>query len=313
MCASQPSPEVVTPTYRYRVYGLSVRSELPLPELHPDETPGEPDVDIRLESISTSDEEGLILRPDGAVLWVKDIAAYLMRDGREIVVDPSPKASARNVRLYLLGSAMGLMLHQRGLLPLHANAIEIDGCAFAFMGESGAGKSTLAAWLHDAGHRVIADDICVLQFDDKGERIRVHPGLPRIRLWKDALRHSGREPGDYEFSYAGDETYEKYDVPVPPDKSSASELDLAAIYLLDVGERFAISPLTGVEAVEAIFSHTYRGFAVSQFGRDQLHFDSAVQVVRNTPIFRLERSRGLADMASDAPKIIEQARQLIAG
>jgi hypothetical protein len=312
MSVSRPSPEMASASggYRYRVYGLSVRSDLPLPELNREENPGDADVDIRIGRVPPSAEEGLSFGPDGAILRINDVASYLMRDGREISVDPCPDASDRNVRLYLLGSAMGVLLHQKGLLPLHANAVEIDGRAVAFMGESGAGKSTLAAWLHDLGHRVIADDVCVLRFDEESGRIRVDPGLPRIRLWKDALEGSGRSPGDYQFSYAGDETYEKFDVPVPHERSTAAEVDLAAIYLLSAGGGFGITRLTGVEAVEAVFSHTYRGFVVSQIGRDRLHFDAAVNVVRNASIFRLERSRDFADMAAEVSAIIAHARQL---
>ena len=222
MSASQLFPDTrSTGRYRYKVYGLSVRSELELPELHDDEQPGDADVDIRVGTVPPADEDGLSLGPDGAVLRINGIATYLMRAGREIIVHSSPGASDRNVRLYLLGSAMGILLHQKGLLPLHANAIEIDGRAVAFMGETGAGKSTLAAWLHDAGHRVIADDVCVLGIDGERERVGVHPGMPRIRLWKDALERSGREPDDYQFSYAGDETYEKFDVPLAGTKDAA--------------------------------------------------------------------------------------------
>jgi hypothetical protein len=65
-----------------------------------------------------------------------------------------------------------------------------------------------------------------------------------------------------------------------------------------------------VDAVDAVFSHTYRGFVAAQLGQNRLHFDAALNVVRSTPIFRLERSRELADMAADIPKIVEHARQL---
>ena len=312
MSASRPSPEMASAQgdYRYRVYGLGVRSDLPLPELNREENPGDADVDIRIGRVPRSAEEGISLGPDGAILRIKDVACYLMRNGREIIVDACPGASDRNVRLYLLGSAMGVLLHQKGLLPLHAKAVEVDGRAVAFMGESGAGKSTLAAWLHDRGHRVIADDVCVLRFDEERGRVRVDPGLPRIRLWKDALQRSGREPDNYELSWAGDESYEKFDVPVSPERSATAELEVAAIYLLSAGERFGIELLTGVDAVDAVFSHTYRGFVVAQLGQNRLHFDAAVNVVRSTPIFRLERSRELADMAADIPKIVEHARQM---
>ena len=100
-----------------------------------------------------------------------------MRDGNQIVIDAAPDATDRNVRLFLLGSALGALLHQRGLLPLHANAIDLGGGAVAFSGHSGAGKSTIAAWFHDRGHRILADDVCVVGFDQSG-RALVH-AVPR--------------------------------------------------------------------------------------------------------------------------------------
>ena len=144
---------------------------------------------------------------------------YAVLEGRRIIVDPADGADPRNVRLYLLGSAMGLLLHQRGVLPLHANAVEIDGQAFAFMGPSGAGKSTLAAWFHDQGLRVVADDVCAVHFDAQ-LRPWVSQGLPRLRLWKSALEATGRSDGHFQRSYAGDEQWDKFDVPlVQPDEA----------------------------------------------------------------------------------------------
>jgi hypothetical protein len=49
---------------------------------------------------------------------------------------------------------------------------------------------------------------------------------------------------------------------------------------------------------------------VSQIGRDRLHFDAAVNVVRNASIFRLERSRDFGDMAAEVSAIIAHARHL---
>jgi hypothetical protein len=297
--------------YRYKVYGLSVSSELALPDLHEDEDPRHTDVNIRVAAVRDFDGLGMTFDADGVVLRIADVASYLIREGREIVVDPRPAASARNVRLYLLGSAMGVLLHQKGFLPLHANAVEIEGRAVAFMGPAGAGKSTLAAWLHDAGHRLIADDVCVLQFDEDGSPAYVHAGLPRIRLWKDALERAGRNPANFELSYSGDEHYEKFDVPIPPKDSVGDQLDLVAVYVLSTGERFDITALMGVDSVEAVFSNTYRGFVVSELGQNKLHFDAALRLVRSTPIFRLARSRRVEDMVADVPRIVAHAKEVI--
>lgn len=307
--ASRSSPdELGRRPFRYKLYGLKVSSELALPELRPDDEGGDAGVVIRAGQVPASEEEGLSFGPGGAVLRIQDVATYLIRDGREVVVDAIPGASLRNVRLYLLGSAMGVLLHQKALLPLHANAVEIDGRAVAFMGRAGAGKSTLASVLHDLGNRVIADDVCVLEFNERSGRPCVHPGLPRIRLWKDALERSGRDPANYELSFSGDESYEKFDVPVSLERSSGDALDIAALYLLSDGGSFKITSLTGVDAVEAVFSNTYRGFAVSGLGQSKLHFEAALKLVRSTPTFRLERRRNPNDMTADVTEILAHVR-----
>ena len=131
----------------------------------------------------------------------------------------------RNVRLFLLGSAFGVLLHQRGLLPLHANAIEIDGRAVAFMGPSGAGKSTLAAWFHDRAFRVIADNVCAISRNSEGRR-QAAPGLPRLRLWAEALELMGRSSHALNRSFVDDDD-EKFDVPMDP--ASRSPIEDAAV------------------------------------------------------------------------------------
>jgi hypothetical protein len=140
----------------YEVFGLKIRSEIPLPELQPMENPNDPDVTIRRSPVAAW-RNGLEKWDDALVLAVPEVGRYRIEGGDEILVDQDRGAPDRNLRLFLLGSAFGALLHQRGLLPLHANAVQIDGKAVAFMGASGAGKSTLAAWFYDQGYRIIAE------------------------------------------------------------------------------------------------------------------------------------------------------------
>jgi hypothetical protein len=296
--------------YDYALFGLRVRSELELPELYPAAGEGEADVVIRMgDSGASTDGRGL-QAANGALLFVTpDVGSYRISNGNEIVVEPRTGAPDRNVRLYLLGSAFGALLHQRGLLPLHANAIEIDGRAFAFMGASGEGKSTLAAWFHDRGFRVIADDVCVVRFDDEGRAYAV-PGLPRLRLWQDALEASGRESGDYERSYANDDSWNKFDVPVRQTSESNGTTEIAALYVLGRSEEFSIRRLTGVEAAEAVFANTYRGRYISAAKSEHSHWHSCVRLVRSVPVHELCRPRDLARVDSDCERILEHARKI---
>lgn len=293
----------------YSVYGLTIRSALPLPELFPAASHAVPDVVVRRGSIPVADgaPSGLSSADGALLLVVEGIARYRISDGNTIIVEPFADVAERNVRLFLLGSAFGALLHQRGLLPLHANAIEFDGTAVAFMGPSGAGKSTLAAWFHDRGHRVISDDLCVVGFN-ASEMPYAAPGLPRLRLWAEAVELMGRETADYARSYAGDETFDKFDVPIAPEGATTTNLPLVAVYVLERGDEFAVAQLHGMAAAEAVFAHTYRGSYLSAISGQQRHWEMVMRLVRHRPVFRVVRKWGLARLGEQCSTLLEHVR-----
>ena len=275
-------------TYHYRLFGLRISSDMELPELTAEDAGGMPDVHIRQQCLPEPGGQSDELFADSAAagFFIEGVAQYRVNSGREILVDPRPEAPIRNVRLFLLGSAFGLLLHQRGYLPLHASTIEIGGRGYAFMGPSGSGKSTFAAAFHDEGYRVIADDVCVVGFDDDGLAI-AYTGVPRLRLWEDALAASGRSAGDYQVSYAGDEQFRKFDVPT--NKEALQPVPLAAIVELASGDEVDCQELSGVEAVETLFANTYRGSFIASAGEPAAHWRACMQLVAAVPIFRLHR------------------------
>jgi hypothetical protein len=298
----------VTNCCEYRLFGLRVRSEIPLPDLFPAEEAGPPDVTIRKAALRCAGhEEGLAKDGDALVLTIPEVATYRIANGDEILVDAAPDVPDRNVRLFLLGSAFGALLHQRGLLPLHANAIEIDGKAIAFMGESGAGKSTLAAWFHDKGFRVIADDVCVVRFDDTGSP-RAVPGLPRLRLWAEALAQMGRDASGFARSYIGVDD-EKYDVPIDRELAAGTDLRLARLYVLDRANEFSISPVGGLAAAEAVFANTYRGWYASAAGTGQSHWHSAINLVHRLPVMRVSRPWDLSLLDEHGMRLLDHVRE----
>jgi hypothetical protein len=300
----------VTGISNYQVFGLRIRSEIPLPELFPADGNSEADVVIRRGSAGTAESEpGLQADDDALLLTIPQVGRYRIAHGREILVEPDPDVADRNVRLYLLGSAFGALLHQRGVLPLHANAVEIDGKAVAFMGEAGAGKSTLAAWFHDRGFRIIADDVCVVGFDDCGEPYAA-PGLPRLRLWAEALALMGRDAVGLERSYVGADE-EKYDVPIAPARAAQTEIPLAALYLLDRGEHLSIAPLTGVEAADAVFANTYRGAYVVAVNGHRRHWQASLVLVRSLPVFRAEREWNPMKLDEQCRLILDHASAVV--
>ena len=297
--------------FEYSVFGLRLQSELELPELLEAEGSSLPQVLVRIGKVPDAPNSGAGPHwTEGGLLLVIDQAGrYFVKDGSVIIVEPQAGVPDANLRLFLLGSAMGALLHQRGLLPLHANAVEIDGWAFAFMGESGAGKSTLAAWFHDRGFRVLADDVCVVNFDEGGQP-QIRTGISRLRLWRDALNATGRNPSAYQRSFFGDVARDKYDVPLASLGLTDTPITLAAVYLLEKGQSLSIDRLTGVAAAEVVFANTYRGAFVPKAGTSHEHWSASVRLVRGTSIFRVRRRWGLDNMGEQFVGLLEHAEQV---
>ena len=177
------------------------------------------------------------------------------------------------------------------------------------MGHSGSGKSTLAAWFHQQRCRIIADDVCVVRFGDEGRPL-VSPGLPRLRLWREALNHFGRDVAAYERSYSGDDGIDKYDFPIPPDGAATDQIELGGVFLLDVAERFDIVRMDGVAAADAIFANTYRGASVAMTDSMTDYWKSCVQLVQTTPLFRVNRRWGFPDFDSECSAILDYVERL---
>lgn len=296
----------------YEIFGLNVRSDFPIPELQPARAQDPADVTIRTSDIPQGRNlpSGVHSMEGGALLVVEGVGRYWVANGNEIVVEPCADAAIQNVLLYVLGSAIGLLMHQRGLLPLHANAVEIEGKAVAFLGPSGAGKSTMAVWFLDRGFRVLSDDVCVVRFRPDGQPVAA-PGLPRLRLWKEALMATGREPAKFKRAWAGDETWDKFEVPLQQCSVSQAAIKLVAVYLLMQADEFRITRLAGAEAARALIENTYRGEFVAAVGHPQLHWQACLDIARHAPVFRLERQWGLTSFDAQAEQVLAHVKEAL--
>ena len=286
------------PASLYSCFDFRLRSEVELAELVParDEGDSRPIVEIRVGAVPESlpgaapPLHGLQASAGDALLAVPNVGRYLVRDGLEIIVDPAPGASDRNVRLFLLGSALGLLCHQRGLLPLHANAIVSSGVAVGFAGRSGSGKSTLAAHFQQAGYEVLCDDVCVLSFDPDGAPF-AWPGLPRLKLWGDAASAFGHDPAGLDRAMDG---MDKYHVPVAA-AGAPRPIPFSRLYVLaraGEGEEGAIRRLRGREAMEAVLAQTYRGAYLAPMGLTGRHFAQCAALVASAGIWSASRAWG---------------------
>jgi hypothetical protein len=75
---------------------------------------------------------------------------------------------------FLVGQLLPLASLLRGLEPLHASAVVVDGRALLLMGASGTGKSSVALHLVARGAAFLADDVAALELRDGA--VVAHPG-----------------------------------------------------------------------------------------------------------------------------------------
>ena len=297
--------------WKYFAFGFGIRSERPLPELTESDVAGDQTVDIRWAKFP-SDLAGAryrdrVLQVGGSdiQITVRDVARFLLHGGIQITIDVFPEASPRDVRAYLLGTAFGVLCHQRALLPLHANAVEIDGHAIAFAGNSGAGKSTLAAYFDREGYNLLSDDVCAVSFPDAGPPL-AWPGIPRIRLWKDSADALGKDVEGMERLVS---RFEKYDCPRPI-RLRRDGLPLQRIYVLSDPRKYpsaGIFRLIGADAMEAVMAQTFRREFLKLIGAAQGRFDRAVALVANVQVFRVPWQHDFRMFPIEAAKLIAHA------
>jgi hypothetical protein len=184
----------------YRIHGVRFRSFVSLPELEPESAvsidavirPGR----VKIDDLAPNGQKRRLAAEPGRIriAW-EGVGAFELRKGWEMIVDADRGAEPELVRLFILGAAMGLLLHQRGLTVLHASVVAIGGQATAFVGEKGWGKSTLSAALVAQGYELVSDDIAAIELLD-GEPI-VHTGTPHIKLWPNSIVTIGGDPDEH--------------------------------------------------------------------------------------------------------------------
>lgn len=235
-------------------------------------------------------------------LFWREVGTFLVRRGREIVVDPAPEVEERVLRLFILGPALAVLLHQRGRLVLHASAVAIDGEVIAFPGGPGWGKSTMAAALHARGHGVVADDVTAVQLDM--DRPMLVPGFPQLKLWPEAAVSSLGD--DLQTLPRLHPELEKRARRVARSFPSAS-LPLRRIYVLAEGESQRIEPLPAQEGLVELVRHSYVARLLQDAESAELssHFFQCSRVVKTVPIRRLRRPKYLPAL-SDLARLVEE-------
>jgi hypothetical protein len=298
----------------YCISGLSVSSEIVLPGLSA-ATAGRhrPDVAIRRGAVPATLAGAEALGPTWQMagkeflLRVPKVARFLLSGGREITFEAEPGADAGDIPIFLLGTAYGILLHQREQIVLHASAVRVNGKAILFCGPSGAGKSTLAAALAQRGYPFITDDFCAVTVTEDGTPM-VHPDGRQLKLWAQAIekldlkgRSGARVRSRLEKFY------------VDPGETHAVALPLGTLYALREARpplEPGIAPTNAVDAAVILRRMAYRPRLVSRMGQRVNYFHAATTIANKAGIYYLTRALDFAVMPDVVAKLERHWRDL---
>ena len=230
-------------------------------------------------------------------LTVDDIGRFRITGGDRIAWHRAhPGVSDQDIRTFLLGSAVGALLIQRGILVLHGNALEKDGKAIVCMGHSGAGKSTLAYALMQQGWRLLGDDLVAVSPDGL-----VLPGIPRIKLWHDAAKAFGLDPAVLPPIRQG---MNKYLLMGEAVQRATEAVPLQALYLIHQrrhdtidGEEARITRITSQKAAALrLRNQAFRPRFVRGLGQEGLNFMALARLQSRVPLASVPLPAGIAAM-----------------
>jgi hypothetical protein len=295
---------------RYSVYGLHLDAEPAVPGLIPSRGDGPPDVVYRLQTVE--DIPSAINRPTSAPWyqseWRDDrtgepgLRIYrsandgsfrlLYTDGVQFIIGASgdyvlgrmpPDSTVADMATYLTGPVLGFLLRMRGVVSLHASAVEIDGHAVAFVGDAGAGKSTTAAMFAQLGYRIVTEDVAALSCE--GGRLLVRSGCPEIALCPDAvsLLYGSTEALPH-FSLG----WTKRRLDLAAHRAFAGRpLPLVAVYLLKPRSDAPAAPFVSAISVGRAMVHLLANIYGNRLLHDQLRvqeLDTVHHLARSVPI-----------------------------
>jgi hypothetical protein len=296
--------------YAYRLCGLKLDSYFDLPALPewdgPADAPadaicrlgevpsrlGRPDCIAPVFQTSGTGEYLLVLPGTGRVL---------VRNGNEITVQPDADPAGSNLSAILTGPIQAVLWHQRGLLPLHASVVIIDGRAVALCGPAATGKSTLAAILAARGCHVIADDIGVIDVRSNND-VLVSPGGARLQLWRDALAELGVATDGLERALPHKERYFLdcgNRIPAQPYK-------LAAVVqvIRNALPPAALERLRGSQTADVLYNCIHTPQPAKSLGRAQPIFATLMRMASaGVGVWRLRVPEGLAGLREAAAKL----------
>jgi hypothetical protein len=283
---------VISTCFTYNAFGLNIKSEIPLPELSQLYTGEPPEVEILIANLDLefgdkAYQQGRIIVDGQKVMFqVSAAATFKIECGQRIIVSPTLNADHNKIRLYILGTCMGILLMQRKMLALHGSAVAIGGKAYAFVGDSGAGKSTLASAFMKNGYKLLTDDVIPVTIKENDPPV-IYPTYPQQKLWEESLQYFDMDSRNYNQLF---ERENKFAIPIHSHYHD-SPMVLGGLFEIAKKKRnnIIINPINRLERFRTLYNQTFRKSLIPRLGLAEWHFLESAKLIKNIKMYHIER------------------------
>ena len=305
--------------HRYSIYGVRVTSDCPF------EFPTASEAQQSLADVEfvqgterdfqpfahlrDSSEPGFVCRQLAGgstyLRWAHLYEFNVEADGSRVVCRPLDGCDGAVLQNFLFGQALAVALVQQGIEPLHAAVVRMDDCAVGFLGDCTFGKSTLLAAFLQAGHRVLTDDLLIVERRE-GAPIAL-PGSGRIKLMPDSASAFLDDPAR---GTPLNPKTTKRSFPIEAARRQRTGLPLRQLFVLpEPGERdritsIEICPISRAAMVRELLKNS---FSAEILDRERLvrQFVFASQLASDVDGFRLRYPSGLHHLPALRKAIVE--------
>ncbi|PKM55442.1 MAG: hypothetical protein CVV00_04050 [Firmicutes bacterium HGW-Firmicutes-5] len=276
--------------YYYKAFGLNLFSEIEIPELNISN--GKHDVCIQLGTVpsvmnNVLEESNQYQLSRAEFLFdIEGVAKYYVTNGEQIFIELYKESDMNRVTVYLLGTAMGVLLIQRNRIAIHGSAISVGQQALIITGECGAGKTSLCSAFRKKGYGFLADDISVLSMD-RDLQCFVHPAFPQQRLCSDTALKMGYNLQNLKQSSMEEDKY----IVKLEENYIEEKMPLTVIVEIQIGktEEVILEELKGIDKIKHIERNIYCGQLYDHAGFTNEYYQTLLLTVKNTIFYSIIR------------------------
>lgn len=286
--------------YYYKLYGLNIKSDFNLSELHHSEFDNLSNIKVNIingkcpktiQNIKVSNYY-YTASDNEAMFSAEECGTFYIKNGNTIIIEPISNVNYQHLKSYLLSRSFALLMFQRNTIALHGSSILFNNKAYILCGQSGAGKSTLSAALTLQGYDLFSDDLSVISFDNNTPL--VYSGISHNKLCEDTFKH-------FNLSHKNlikvDNFLNKYAL---PSKKAFSNCTVPISILIELSPTYnttntensvSLTEVFGEEKLQTVFRNIFKLEFINDIGLNPTYLKKCLNLAKNIRVFKLTRPR----------------------